>query len=791
MKSLVAFKEKLSGQRRKTMEALVKLLELLNGKFVGGVLSGKDVIETVQEVIDYFRNKNEGLEAQVCTLMDDAIRSFASEFKLEYDDKWLWKILNHREDMLYKLDEILHDKEILKYVFNKDISPDEMKVWRYSLLVRLSDEDMDRVRNFLNCQREDAKYMSAESQNEQPFLFTLAAPLPPEKEYIERDEEEKILNMLRTKKKLVLVNGLGGVGKSAVCKKIFQNLRAQGKVRLGWVTYNGKNLERDFVAQFKYPKEKREENLTYFLQERIDPDAIIFVDNFNSIEKDDPYIQQLQSVRCNLICTSRITEFNWFERVPIDLFNVEKCIALFKKYAQISEEEKKDDNTIAAIAGRVGRHTLTIEILGKICYAEDRQPSDILKELEAKGIDVSGTAEVELKESTLVEHLIRIFPVEKLNEEQKYILYHFAICPLEHTPGDILEWIDIKKRAAVKLLERYGWFVHEAKSKTYYMHPIIREVVVRVCKPEKEWFDTLIQNIAKVTRYDRNLGSAQKELYSSYLKKIINLTVQWEIVNADVAQLYFNLSVLEQFRKNYNGAIDLLKKELELWDKIRNRSLEKELMINTRIANVKVQIGANYYYIGELAMALKWYEDVNQMKGTYADKELEEQMGNNCGLVYQAQASALLKEGKNADDLLKKASDGFKSTIKAYLNMGKKDLNVAIGYRNFAACRYKMKHYEEAVKAFEQSRSIAEDVIKDKENSPDLERIYGQLAYAYDAWGDSLSEKNQKEEKYRQALKYYEKCHNSCHVNYYKGISWIKLGELEEKWEVCRKKVCD
>lgn len=140
----------------------------------------------------------------------------------------------------------------------------------------------------------------------------------------------------------------------------------------------------------------------------------------------------------------------------------------------------------------------------------------------------------------------------------------------------------------------------------------------------------------------------------------------------------------------------------------------------------------------------KWYEDVNQMKGAYADKELEEQMGNNCGLVYQAQAGALLKEGKNADYLLKKACDEFESTINAYLKMGKRDLNVVIGYRNLAACKYKMKYYEEAAKTFEQSKTIAKAAIKDKENNPDLERIYGQLAYAYDAWGDSLTEKAQK-----------------------------------------------
>ena len=70
-----------------------------------------------------------------------------------------------------------------------------------------------------------------------------------------------------------------------------------------------------------------------------------------------------------------------------------------------------------------------------------------------------------------------------------------------------------------------------------------------------------------------------------------------------------------------------------------------------------------------------------------------------------------------------------------------------------------------------------------------MERIYGQLAYAYDAWGDSLDKTEEKREKYEMAIIYYKKCHDSCNVNYYKGISWIKLDELEEKWNVCRKKM--
>lgn len=739
--------------------------------------------ESVESIGDFIAlKKNKKLKDQGKTLIDDVMRDFAREYNLKYNAKWMHKILDNDESKLMELDKTLYDRDLLEVVFNKVISADEIKKWNYLMSARLAKEDMVEVRNFLD-------YKKEEPEDEQPLLFTAAAPLPPEKEYIEREQEEEIMTLLQNKKKLVLVNGLGGVGKSAICKRMFQNLRAHEDIKLGWINYNGKDLKSDFVAQFKYPKKNRKEWMTYFLQADIDPNAIIFIDNFNVIEREDPYIKELASARCNVICTSRVTNFEWFETVPIDVFELEKCVALFKKYAKIDENDKNDDETIKMIAKCVGCHTLTLEILGKICWVERRQPSEVLKELREKGINVSGEAEVELQEYTLVEHLLRIFPVEKLNKDQKYILYHLAICSFEHAPKDILEWIGIERRLNVGLLERYGWYVYEAENKTYYMHPIIRAVVLKVCEPEKAWFDKLIYNLATITRYDRKQGSAKKEIYRLYLKKIIELTEKYEIINADVAQLYFNLSVIEQFRKNYGQAIHLLKKELELWDKMRSRGSERKKKINTKVANIKVQIGTNYYYMNELKEALKWYKQVEQMKGTYEDKELEEQMGSNCGLVYQKQAEALLIKGEDADKLLKKAIKGFESTINAYLRMGKNDLHVAIGYRNLADCQYKMKHYQEATSSFETAKKIAEVAVENKENNVDMERIYGQLAYAYDAWGDSLDKTEEKREKYEMAIIYYKKCHDSCNVNYYKGISWIKLDELEEKWNVCRKKM--
>lgn len=273
-----------------------------------------------------------------------------------------------------------------------------------------------------------------------PRILTELAPRPPiDEQLISReDETASILELIDKENKLVLVNGLGGVGKSTVCKELFYYLKNNdaNSRKLAWVTYNGKSLFDDFVDQFYYPERftERKEKIKYFLQTGIDQDAIIFVDNLNARDVEEPFIQVLERARCNVVCTSRVTDYKYFKIVPVTLFDLEKCIKLYKGYAGIPEQNTGYDDFIEQIVKRVGLHTLTIEILGKITAAEELNPEKLLEQLTVKGINLEGTVEVDLKEDTLIGHLCKIFPVDKLNKEQKYILAHFANCPLEQIP---------------------------------------------------------------------------------------------------------------------------------------------------------------------------------------------------------------------------------------------------------------------------------------------------------------------------------------------------------------------
>lgn len=81
---------------------------------------------------------------------------------------------------------------------------------------------------------------------------------------------------------------------------------------------------------------------------------------------EEKYLLHLANAKCNIVCTSRIEKFSHYEIVLVDYLGEEQCIELFYKYYK----REYDKTLIKRIVTRAGRHTLVIEILGKIGAAE-------------------------------------------------------------------------------------------------------------------------------------------------------------------------------------------------------------------------------------------------------------------------------------------------------------------------------------------------------------------------------------------------------------------------------------
>lgn len=770
------------------MTGLLQFITLqLNSLILTGALNGIELHKLVKETYEKMQPQNRTLEDQALYCFDAALWEFCSHYGYEYDAYAIYETFCTDIESIKKINSTSYQHVILKAATGiADLTSEQVENWSYFINKVIAEKKLTILSAYLTRVHESVH------GTHMPRILTELAPRPPvEQQLVSRDEEKtSILSVLEERQKLVLVNGLGGVGKSTVCKELFYFLYQNSSCPLAWVTYNGKSLSDDFINQFYYPEQllERKERLAYFLQTEISENAVIFVDNLNVRDIDDPFIQVLERAKCAVICTSRVTDYKYFVTIPVSLFKTDKCIQLFKIYANIPLETTCFDEVISQIVRKVAEHTLTIEILGKLASAENLTPADILAQLEEKGINLEGTVEVNLNEDTLVGHLCKIFPVNKLRKEHKYILSHFANCPLEQIPKLIKDWLGIVNHSNINYLKKYGWFVENTDS--FYMHPIIKEVVKRICRLHTRDYETLIENLKNFTQYNRNVGIAPVLPYFPYIKSVLN-NIDGNI-SPSTAYLFFNSACIEELAGNYENAIELFKKSLNIWENPEIRKFDiSNIYMNTRKANINVQIGACFYYLGDTETARSWYDKTFYMTAPYKDKELSVQMYSNYALTYQ-------KDLKNAAHqpnvslsrrLADKMLSYFQKTVFHFQKLKKKDEFMARALYNLGNAYADLEEYQSAVNYLKQSLEIRQKLLGPL--SPILEKTYYDLGRAFTGLAAQQVSSISKCVKYKIAFIYLRACQKICQKNTPKKINSTNLEETELSMLECEARLSD
>lgn len=764
-------------------ELWMYIAKVLNSEYVQAAIAAKDILGFVADVYKKINENEKTLEREAVYCFDCALCSFCEYYNKEYDSDAIWQTLSTSMESMQSMNSKAYQDKVLKQALGtEELSNEERKRWRYIVNKTIAEKGLSILSDFLS--------LSASQEREEiaPRVYTELAPRPPvEEQMVSRSkEQEEILKLIEQSKKLVLVNGLGGIGKSTVCKELFYYLQRHTDKRLAWVTYNGVSLKEDFINQFFYPERLRErkERMGYFLQNDIEPDTILFVDNLNARDVEEPFIQVLERARCSVVCTSRITDFRHFVTIPIHFFKEEECILLFKKYAEIPEDRKEYDECIRQIVSKVGRHTLTIEILGKISLAEEQSPAEVLQLLEREGIELDGIVEVDLKEDTLVGHLCKIFSTKTLAKEQKYILAHFANCPIEQIPKKIKKWLGLSNKHHINYLKKYGWFVENTD--TYYMHPIIKEVVKRLCALEPTDYQILLENLEKITHYSRKIGVSETLSLFPYVEAVLK---QIEgMINPTVASLYFNMAVMQEETKKFSQAIETFQKALALWEAPEMTVYKEKRYINTRRANVMNQIGACFYYLDDVRQARAWYDKVGQLFDMYDDKELTFQLYNNYALTYQKEYRLAVEKGKTVKEvqfLLKKAIAYYERTIAGFRRMGKRDEFMAIAFRNVGSVYMEFGDYQASLRYNMKALEIRESCSLPAD-SPNRERNYYDLACCFQGLATQQTSVLEKIVKYKFACYYYGKSHKICSINTRRNTNQVSLEKLEDKMDECK-----
>jgi len=294
----------------------------------------------------------------------------------------------------------------------------------------------------------------------------LTSPPPKTRGFIGREQDLQELDArLKAKDQVLLVNGLGGIGKTEVCRSYFW-ANTNKFEKLGWIDYLG-NLKESFTSQFQIKEISATENES--LDERfakilhhlanLDPNSLLIIDNIEDLEDAD--LPKLRALPCKVIASSRLS-LTGFEVYPLGFLSMEKCKTLFLQNYQ----GKPDDAALETIIELAGQHTLSVELLAKTARNSDLEIAELLNRLQEAGFNlteaipesVQTTWHDETQKKRFFEHMESVFELANISEDEQYILANLSVLPAIFIERkELTDWLKLQTKDHLNSLIEKGW----------------------------------------------------------------------------------------------------------------------------------------------------------------------------------------------------------------------------------------------------------------------------------------------------------------------------------------------
>jgi tetratricopeptide (TPR) repeat protein len=326
-----------------------------------------------------------------------------------------------------------------------------------------------------------------------------------------RDLQE-VRDLLQEKQKVVVVNGLGGIGKTTLAQAYLTRYGGD-YAHILWLSQSeGDNFVRDLITA---------PGLTYNLGINTNgKDAqMLFTEivaKLKSITAEKPNLLVIDNANAflsshydylpkpphwHILATSR-EKINRFEAKDLGFLGEEDAVLLFRQHCQ----RITDEDQIKAILRTVDYHTLTIEILAKTAQRHDTPLSTLQQAIERDlnaGVYVPHKGD---KIEKVTSYLLSIFDLAALSLEEQVLLQHFAALPSGFVPYDLLKTLIPENEAGLAAtlqdLSDKGWLLQKNDPEAYKMHLIIAEVVKRKIPPSVADLRGLIVNVANLLHVD-------------------------------------------------------------------------------------------------------------------------------------------------------------------------------------------------------------------------------------------------------------------------------------------------
>lgn len=364
-------------------------------------------------------------------------------------------------------------------------SSDQASLYMRTFNQYITDEinSMPDLKNYLNNFSIKSLEMIIDAELITPPPFQLSP------QFYEHPSIEAIKNMFRDVPRIVLT-GMGGIGKTTVCQKLFWDLRRNILGRnfdyIGWITYSGDWKNSLLTTKWnKIIAPIKHEAIIDFINKN---NVLLFVDNVYKTLAEDSDLKDLFRLN-NVIITSR-RRLEGIPEHPIKLLDENDASELFIKYycaggqtGSPEEVRTKYYNVVSEIIKLAGRHTMTIEILAKQAKQIANNPNNLetfKNKLDHVGFDLTDLPVRVIRndqeyEGLLIDHLKKLFDLNQLSAKQLKILRNFTVLPDDEINVEALDIRNLLHPTEWSYLIDHGWMRQE---RGYYtVHKVIKEIV--------------------------------------------------------------------------------------------------------------------------------------------------------------------------------------------------------------------------------------------------------------------------------------------------------------------------
>jgi tetratricopeptide (TPR) repeat protein len=439
-----------------------------------------------------------------------------------------------------------------------------------------------------------------------PKELTLQVPRTHDEALVGRDEELAELYMsLHTQKRVVVVNGLGGIGKTTLAQAYICRYYNEYS-HIAWITQDTDNIANDFANAPGLVKNLHIEALgaepDYLFSEIIrEMKGITGFPNLLVIDNGERTLARYRDMlpgqpHWHVLVTSRGT-ITGFHPQPLGFLSEAQSVALFRKHYP---PRNITDEGIRKLVKAVEYHTLTIEILARMA-ARQRYGLSMLQQAIEK--DLRANVEVAHSRRTgmvdrIGSYLQTTFALSQLSEEEIWVLQQVACLPPEFQTYRLLRELCVDEKGPhagvfaetlTQLTDR-GLLLYSPTTDSYRMHRIIATVVRKQRNIRVEDIAWLLATLTGKIRTEFSTDNTLDKFgWVPYGKAL--LAVFPRDMSPAIAELQNQLSFVLFSLCDYDGARALLEKAIRSGEKHFGTDHPVTTMSYNNLALIHMELG--------------------------------------------------------------------------------------------------------------------------------------------------------------------------------------------------------